>query len=318
MNQFPESIHQLHSLCIQNSRFHEQILQILENESDLSDKMSAEIQKIAQNDSAGTLRHCTAKQLFLYAIAMLRGIGTEENPERAFSLLTALIGNDAFVPSSILVNLKPYTGNLFRFCNELTDYIVTSAEKILASEDYRDIRKLIDYCELLCEISGRYLYHYNTDIALRMMKKILMQYFPDDTSMKSQHWLLNYYWMEADRNADNRYYDKMLNALFSAAVIASEAYALYEDSASILYIYKIIFVLRVYRGRKNSVYEEVKQNEFLDEVESDNTLKPPYKRQPRKTAGIRKIQEFEHVYLDSADSYEGAAYFIPVYKNLYS
>ena len=275
----PPSIGKHHILSIEDPNLHEKIMRILQNETHIFDEIKEIARLIASNKLS--IKDCTAKQLFQWAIAQFYGIETDQKISESLCLFRVLVGNDAFVPSSIDVSIlgrgKQYIGELLNLCRELESYLEYKIPDALQSKDYRDALLFTEYSQLMKNISSSCLFNFNTDNALWLTRTVLLEYFKEDNSLKAGKWLLEYLLSDAERKADNRDYLKMIELLFRVLMISERLWVSYHDIEVLSFLCTAVYTLAFYKAKREDIIDHIICNEITDDREDDGTFRPPYR-----------------------------------------
>ena len=294
MQLFPESISQLHSISIGDGSLAEKLLYSLHKRI-LDNDLPEALMDPQNDDYSDALQKCTARQLFSYAIKLLYGFGMEKDSKLAVEILSCLIGNDSFYPETIIINDKKTEG-LFIFLESIKTYLEELCSNVNPKTAHTDLKKILEYGKLVSRLSKVH-FNYGLDNTLETIKKVMSYYYERGFSLISGMWLLEAFWNEADRYAQNREFEKMLDKLFEVLTIADNIYEKYNNTEALDYLFRATSILQLYKTMKPSIYQKISEIKILDEYEKSNTFRPDHKEQPRKAFEIKKLQYLDYRYV---------------------
>lgn len=301
IDKLPKGLPSLHILNLQDPCLMEKVCRFFIVKPSASN-IKKDIHYVVSCWGNGSVYSCTLGQLFNYALGLFYGIVVEKDLKRAVTLLTCLIGNDAFEPDMIYFDSTAragITGEIFDFSNELKKYLDSQLSNIVTTQDYRQAEELIDYANLLRR-AGKKLYGWNMDDSLRKLRDVVLPLFEKDHSLKVGKWLIDYYWERSIREADGRYYRKALDCIFEIILIGERIEQKYHDSFVQRTLFKCYSTLYYYLENNRRKAQDLIEYKVTDEIEDDGTFRPPYREIKRNKEDCKFLL---HLVMNSKQQY---------------
>lgn len=289
----PENLQKLHIIGLYDSFLNQKVHNFFFTKTQMfaaiKDNISF-VETCAKNNEMG---NCTAKQLFDYSLGILSNIASSCDKSLAIRILSCLVGNDAFSPALIFFPFdRQVAKNIIReildFSIEVKKHIYTLLDDITSNNNYKNIRRLIDYAELLQRI-GEQLYGYNVDVSFETINNVLTPFYKKDHSIIVGIWLMEHNWEKANRMAQDRYYKKMIDCLVEIILIGESIAEICYDEDNIELLLKSYSVLKIYSLLKPEMLTHATKYKVTDDIIDNNTFRPPYSEKKRASNEIKKL-----------------------------